>query len=152
MMQCKHTVHMRSIRQSTGILFSLALLLALVACGSTPSTQATSSATATPTIPQATPTPTFSTRTTSLLTYTGHTDGVVSLQWSTDGKSIVSCSDDDSVQMVGTPQRASNVGNIRHFSAIPIFLMSPYLLMASVSWRQAARALSGYLMPLMDIL
>ena len=55
MVQCKHTVQMRSIQQSTGVLFSLALLLMLVACGSTPSTQATSSATATPTIPPATP-------------------------------------------------------------------------------------------------
>ena len=50
-------------------------------------------------MPQATPTPNVPVRSTPLLTYTGHTDAVVGLQWSLDDKQIVTCSDDDSVQM-----------------------------------------------------
>ena len=72
------------------------LLFFLVACASGPSSQAAST---TPTAVRATPTPTVETRTASLLTYTGHSDGVVGMAWSADGKRIVTCSDDDTVQM-----------------------------------------------------
>ena len=50
------------------------LLLMLTSCGATPTAQGT---TATPTTPRATPTPNIPVRSTSLLTYTGHSDGVV---------------------------------------------------------------------------
>ena len=74
------------------------LWLVLASCGSTSTTQQPGVA-ATPTTHQATPTPNSAVRSTSLLTYTGHTDGVVGLQWSSDSKQLVTCSDDDSVQM-----------------------------------------------------
>ena len=72
------------------------LLFLLTSCGSTSTAQGTK---ATPIIPRVTPTPNTPVRSTSLLIYSGHTDGVVGLQWSLNGKQIVTCSDDDWVQM-----------------------------------------------------
>ncbi len=72
------------------------LLFVLVACSTSPSSQAVSK---TPMVVRITPTSTIATRTDSLQTYKGHSDGVVGLAWSADGKRIVTCSDDDTVQM-----------------------------------------------------
>jgi WD40 repeat protein len=83
-----HFVHTHSV---TCIVAFCGLLLILASCGSTPSTHATAIV--------ATPTPNIPVRSTALLTYTGHSDGVIGLQWSSDSKQIVTCSDDDSVQM-----------------------------------------------------
>lgn len=74
------------------------LLLVLAACSSAPPA---ASATATPTTPPATPTPTpiAPILSTAVLKYTGHTAAVVGLAWSPDGKLIASGADDGTVQV-----------------------------------------------------
>ena len=87
------------IRRSALLLLPV---LFLSACGTTPvqtSPTATPSAQAhvTPTV-AATPTENVPTLSTPLVTYKGHLASVISLAWSPDGKQLVSCSDDASVQ------------------------------------------------------
>ncbi len=78
-------------------LFGICLLVALAACGSTPSGQGNTAA-ATPT-KTTRPAPVVPVLSQTLITYKGHSAAVIDVAWSPDGKRMVSCSDDGTVQV-----------------------------------------------------
>jgi WD40 repeat protein len=73
-------------------IYSLVLMAGCGAASSTAGLQPTRT-------PTATPTPSVPALDTALLKYTGHTQAVIGVVWSADGKHIASSSDDGTVQL-----------------------------------------------------